>query len=1145
MAVQFILGRSGTGKTTYCLEAIAAALREDSEQPLILLVPEQATYQAERALLVDERIGGYHRLQILSFNRLQFFLAGKNTAVPRLSNLGREMMVHKILRDCRDDLQVFRSSALLPGFAREIAGTITELHRYAKTPQDMAALEAQLQTGKDDRLAALKFADLTRIFTRYTEALAERFIDAEAQAHDACRSVANADFLRDARLWVDGFASFTGAETAILAELLKAVDQTYIALCLDPDLLAQGNRRRTPAGPTGLFEPTERTYRELSDVIRAANIELAPPVALQEVKRFSAGGPLAHLERNLFRLNSETARAGDIIRLASAANLRDEVRFVAAQVRRLVQDEGYRYRDVAVVASDLAHYEHYVRAYFDDYGIPFFIDRRRPLNRHPVVELLTAALQTVTGEFAHADVFAYLKTDLAPVEPTDVDVLENYCLAFGVDGRDWVRSDRWRFKHADDQSFDEVAINRIRECAVKLLLDLRQTLCPDGNADAQLTAPDFTRAVFAFLDAVGVREQMAAWVDEARQVGDAARADEHRQFYDKLIDIFDDLVTVFPRDTMTAPDYLAILNLAFSQMTLAFIPPRLDQVLVGSIERSRHPNLRAVFLLGATQRQFPVPIPSGGVLTDGDRDAAEAAGFHLAPTTTQSLAERQYLAYIAFTRPSDLLCISYPAVDEKGSPVVRSHFVDELVSLFEDVTVESIADSPSQIAAVHTQPELAELLCSRLGRDVFAPEADRKELRDVLNAIEADSDSGSTAGTVATALDYDNRATLERDTVNRLFGGQLKGSATRLATFAACPFKYFARYTLDLRTRREFKLEPLDLGNFYHAILDGLHKRLTDDGQNFATVEDDELTRLLNEQIETHTSQDAFVSKFVSRSDHNAFVITNAAEMLAECVGEIARMARAGAFRPVLSEVGFGNARDARETLGAFELPLPGGGVLTLSGKIDRLDVAEIDGRRIALVFDYKRTEAGSGFQWSQFYHGLNIQLPLYLLALSHAPKAPVDDVAGAFCLPIESAPAGATVEQIAQPSDSFRRKAKGLFNGEHYQDLDHDVQTGWSRLYNFSVTKGNGQYGRYATSGALNPADFERVLQFAQDKIVALAAEITAGRIDVHPYRLGTQTACAYCDFKAVCRFDWQVNDYNFLSPMNKLDVIASLKPS
>ena len=60
MSVQFILGRSGTGKTSLCIKAIVnALLAPDSAQRLILLVPEQATYQAERAILADKRLAGY------------------------------------------------------------------------------------------------------------------------------------------------------------------------------------------------------------------------------------------------------------------------------------------------------------------------------------------------------------------------------------------------------------------------------------------------------------------------------------------------------------------------------------------------------------------------------------------------------------------------------------------------------------------------------------------------------------------------------------------------------------------------------------------------------------------------------------------------------------------------------------------------------------------------------------------------------------------------------------------------------------------------------------------------------------------------------------------------------------------------------
>ena len=147
MAVQFVLGRSGTGKTSYCVRAIADALLEPSEQPLLFLVPEQATYQAERAILSDPRIGGYHRLHILSFDRLQFLLLGKNTARPAISRIGRQMIVHKILRDNLDKLQIFGSSALLPGFAREMASTITELHQYAKNADEIEGLLKYLEGG--------------------------------------------------------------------------------------------------------------------------------------------------------------------------------------------------------------------------------------------------------------------------------------------------------------------------------------------------------------------------------------------------------------------------------------------------------------------------------------------------------------------------------------------------------------------------------------------------------------------------------------------------------------------------------------------------------------------------------------------------------------------------------------------------------------------------------------------------------------------------------------------------------------------------------------------------------------------------------------------------------------------------------------
>ncbi len=1162
MAVQFILGRSGTGKTACCVRAIVDALREPSEQPLLFLVPEQATYQAERAILSDERICGYHRLHILSFDRLQFLLLGRNTVRPTISRIGRQMVVHKILRDNLDMLQVFGSSALRPGFAREMAATITELHRYARSPEDIEGLLECLQAGggrwqagertlqppasslqpgpNGYRLSALKFADIALVFRRYAEALRDQFIDPDAQVTSACRAVAKAEFIKGARLWVDGFASFTGGEMALLIELLKAVDQACVALCVDPADPGIGVTDSGSATRVRLFEPTVRTYREMLERLAEGRVKMLGPVTLRQVHRFADSPALAHMERNIFRMEAGRLKAAGDIRFVATPSLRQEIQFVAREILGLVREKGFRYRDIAVVASDLDGYEQYVRAYFDDYGIPFFIDKRKGLNQHPVVELVCAALQAATGSLAHADIFAWLKTDLVPVDRSAVDTLENYCLAFGVDGRDWASPEPWRFQDPESEEFDEDELNRIRGEAIGPLLELREALCPDGDIEKRLTAGEFTRVIFSFLDRLAVRQTVSGWIDEAHEGRDVTAADEHRQFFDTFVDIFDALVEIFERQEMTAQDYLGLLTSAFSQMTLAFIPPKLDQVLVGMIERSRHPNLKALFLLGATQKQFPAPLASSGVLTDEDRDAAEAAGFQIAPSSMQSLVDRQYLAYIAFTRPSKFLCISYPCVDEKGSPILRSHFVDELQSLFEDVSEEFVSDSLLGLSEVQNASELGELLCSRLGRDALSPEAGAPgELAELLEAMQSGAEYRPMAEQIVCALRYDNRTSLEPGVVRELFGRYLRGSATRLGTFAACPYRHFARYTLDLQPRREFKLEPLDLGRFYHEVLDAFHERLAQDVKDAGTVEDERLVALLREQIAALAAANPFVRNFIRRSAHNAFIISNAGDVLQDCVLEVGRMIRAGSFRPVGAEVGFGDVHNARENLGPFELTLPDGRVFAVDGKIDRLDVAEIDGRRMALVFDYKSTTAAARFDWSELYHGLDMQLALYLLAVRATTRQSVDDVAGAFCMPIQVRPDRAAPGESGTAADRFDRKARGFFNGEYFQHLDPEAGPRWSRLYNFAVTAKDGQYGYYPTSAALTPEHFERVLRFTTAMILALVERMVSGEIDVCPYRLGTRAACTICDYKAVCRFDWQINDYRLLPSAGKLDVV------
>lgn len=1137
MAVQFIVGRSGTGKTSYCVEEIVKALSaegppsaEAGQQPLIFLVPEQATYQAERAILSDGRITGYSRLAVLSFERLGFLLSGKNAASPVLSRVGQEMIIHRILQRSRDKLKLF-GRAVQPGLAGKIAQSVVELQRYAKTPEDIDELVAGLGGARRGgaNLSALKFADIGFVYREYLKFIEARFVNPDIQSARSKEAAAEAEFIKGARLWVDGFSGFTAGELELLAELFRAVSQVKIALCLDPREVDLENPNKEKADSTGLFYPTQCTYAELVGITKKCKLSIAAPVVLDAPLRFRGSPALEHIERNIFGASARKIAKDDSVQVVAAQNARAEVEFIAKKIVELVKQRNYRWRDIAVVASDIGGYQHYIEASFADYEIPFFIDRRRPIKQHPLVGLVRSGLRAVADGWGNRDIFGFLKSDLATVGRYEVDMLENYCLAFGVGGADWKRKDEWRFAAEDEKTFDQQQIDKIRRDAVRDLIELEEKL---GGQEDVLEAKKFVRAIWDFIERVGVKQRLSEWTGEALEQGDFAKADEHREVFNQFVDVLDELAEIFADVAMAVQEWLSVLEASLWHISFALIPPKQDQVLVGSIERSRHPELKAVFLAGASQRRFPVPVSFENILTDQDRCAAERQEFFLAETTEQQLTARQYLAYIAFTRPAELLWVTYPLADEQGSALCVSEFVTSLEELFEDFPEGFYKSAEQGIEAVGSKIELLDLLCSRLGRD--APQTGREDFQEfskLLEGICCELALSGVGNTVCDALNYDNSAKLDEDFVGGYFGDSLRSSATRLSTFAACPYKYFAKYTLGLKEREVFKFEPLDLGVFYHRVLHGLFRRLRAAGKDFAGVGQQELLRLLSEEITSLLGSAGFYGNFAHRSAHNEYILSSAGDILEDFVLGLGEMTRAGRFRPIAAEFDFYK-----------EIKLSNGRSVRLVGRIDRIDAAKLNQTDAAVVFDYKRKAKEAG--WGLFYYGLDMQLPVYLLAIEGRT---IDGRSikpiGAFYIPVETSAEQADIDKVEDMAGKFKYKAKGFFNGEFFKELDSKAGSGWSGFYNFCISKKDGQYGHYRSSGALRRGDFEKFLEFGEKKIKALAEEIMSGKIDIKPYQLSKRSACNFCEYRAVCRFDWQINNYNLLRPAGKSQVLEEIR--
>ncbi len=1150
MPVQFILGRSGTGKTTLCInQIIQASSEEKANRPLILLVPEQATYQAERAILADKKTAGFAPTQyntnqplnaglnIISFSKLQFLLFKKRTAKPQISRIGRQMIIQKILTENQTRLELLNTSANQPGLSRLLQKTIEELHQYDKDPQDIEALVEKIKDTPDQNLAAKKFKDIGLLLNKYCSFVEDKFIDPDLQLRKTQKAIEANSYLKDVKLWIDGFASFTNTQLNILAELMKKSRFTKIALCLDAEKVNLGNPQKS-LSPVKLFYQTEKTYAQLSEIIKQLKLKTETPVILKTQLRLKNNKALRHIEENLFKAAPPRIPAENNIKILSAPDARTEVKSVAKEILKLVKSENYRYRDIAVIVSDIESYQHYIKAYFEDYQIPFFIDQRQFLSQHPLANLICSALEVVTNDFNKEEVFAYLKNNLVGADRKEIDLLENYCLAFGITVNDWRDPQDWDFAPEKPNEFDQEEINRIRKNLLTPLLKLKENLMPCEHPDKKINARNFVKSIFDFLNSLNVSQRLALWSEP--QQNESSTPNEHSQFYNNIIDLFDELLEVFGEAKTSPQGYLSILKSAFSQLTLAFIPPKLDEVLIGSIERSRHPDLKIAFLIGATQQQFPQPVKPSGLLTDQDRTVAETADFQLAPDSATQLVQRQYLAYIALTRPSEKLYISYPCADQKANAVIRSQFIDHLQELFEDLNEEHLKIDETQTAEICNKEELTEALCTALGKDNTSR---NQQLEEIFCEAESDDLLAPATDFVRSAIEYQNAPTLQSDILPALFPKKLNFSASRLAVFASCPYRYFAQYSLELQERKEFKFEPINLGDFYHRILDKFITCLIENNISLKESDEKELLKILRGQISKVIEEDGFISRFKNHSPQNTFIITTAGEKLEEFIPSLAQMAKQGQFKPFVTELAFGKLKGAKQNIPEYQIILPENRKVSIRGKIDRLDTAEINGQRTALIFDYKRNPNKTSFNWSKFFHGLDLQLPIYILAIKNAAnsKINIEKIAGAFYIPIEPDIKSTNINNLQKEQEKFGHKAKGIFDGNFAKHLDVKA-SGNSNFYNFYMKSDGSQYGNYNISGALKPDDFEQFLKFAERKIRQLAQELLSGKIEITPYKLSSESPCRYCKYKPLCRFDWNINDYNYLQSQNKTEFLEGL---
>ncbi|UQZ32946.1 helicase-exonuclease AddAB subunit AddB [Paenibacillus sp. PK3_47] len=1158
MTVHFLIGRSGSGKTTKIRETVSAQLSaEPMGTPIILLVPEQGSFGAEQGLLSAGNVKGSIRAQTLSFSRLAYRVkqeTGGSASLP-ISEEGKKMLIYKIVSRRKEELKLFGASSDRPGFIERLSSLHTELKSCCLGAAD---LEEQLSNMRESignsPILAGKLDDLHIVFSELEQEMSQLYIDEEDRLAELAERIADSSFVRGAEIWVDGFHGFTAQEFTVLRELMQHASKMTVALTLD---------RIYPPGMAPheleLFHPAAVTYMKLRGMAEEMGLAvwdelLAPPV----LPRFAESPALAHLERGFgrrFRWNGDADKAAEAITISSAASRRTEVEGALREMIRLAREEGAKYGEMAVFMRNIGDYEQLISPLFQDYGVPFFLDQKVNELHHPLVEFIRSALDVIRRRWRYEDVFRCVKTELLlPLDGSltrqDMDQLENYVLACGIQGYRWTDGRSWKgipsLSLEGSQAVDEAQLLLMEQCRESITVPLHAF---EKRVKKSRSGLELCTAVFLLLQETDAARKLERMGAQALKRGEPEKAREHTQLWGAVLDLLDQIAEMMGKERLEFELFSGVLETGLAELKMGLVPPALDQVLVGTMDRTRVSGVKYAFLLGFNEGVVPAQFKEDGILSEGERLLLENAGMELSPGSSRKLLDERFLIYNALTTASRKLWISYASADEEGKALLPSEIIRHLHGMFPDALKEqSLAGFPPAVTPGETDAGEA-LHFSFIGHPEQTLRMLIMQLRqwrqgveipgiwwDVYNWFAGDEKRRTELGRLLGSLFYRNEGkTLKRETSLRLYGGStLRGSVSRMEKFTACAFSHFASYGLRLKERQLYKLQAPDIGQLFHAALSDMAVRLQKQGRGWGSMTAEECRREAGETVDRLAP--LLQGEILMSSKRYGYISRKLKNIVGRASVILGEHARRGSFEPVGLELDFGPGKD----LPPLRITLPNGCVMEVVGRIDRVDMAEGEQGVLLRVIDYKSSQ--KDLKLHEVYYGLSLQMLTYLdvlLTYSEQWLGKTALPAGTLYFhvhdPLLSSPNGMNREQAEQ--ELLKRfKMKGLLTADRevVSLMDTTLDKGYSSIVPVAL-KSDGSF--YSSASVATPEQWRHLLTSVRSNISEIGTRITEGDVAIQPYRIQQETACTFCSFRPVCQFDEAVegNGYNNLGKPGK----------
>jgi len=1116
MSLRLICGRAGTGKSDFCFEEIKKVI--NNKEKIYMITPEQYSFTAEKKLLNKLENGSTINAEVLSFARMAYRVLSEVGGIikPSLSKAGRAMLIYDILEKEKGNLTFLGKSN------KNIELMETQLTELKKHSVSLDMLNNVINN-VENRFLEEKLKDIMLIYEKHEEKLKGKYIEENDRLEILANKLEETNLFENAIFYIDEFSGFTKQEYKIIEKLLKVAKQVNITITTD-DLDLNTNIEKD------LFYESKKTADKLLYIARSNEIKCDKTIFMKECYRFK-NNELMHLEQNIQAIPyKKYEQKVDNLSIFLAKNPYSEVEYVAKEIVKLVKLHNYRYRDIVVITKEIENYTSLCKAIFGVYNIPVFIDEKKELSQNEFAKYILALLEVYSSNWSYEAVIQYLKMGFTNLCQEEIYEFENYCKKWGIKGSKWYKKE-WNFGEQDELAKEKAQrMFAIKEKVIKPLVNLKENL--SGSKKVQ----QINLEIYNFLIDNEIQEKIQQKQSKLEEQGKLELAKEEELAWNIVMQVLEEMEALFSNDIISFEKYRELLKVGLAQVGLGKIPQTQDQVMVGSLDRTKSSSVKAIFIIGMNDGIFPKVQKQEGFLNDEDRKKLKSKGVELAKGTLENLYEDNYNIYKALTMAEEKLFFSYPSSNSEGGALRPSTYITKLKKIFPNIQEKS--DLIENTFTIINENNTFEELINNLRK-----ESENEEIDDIWHSIESyfeqKDEWKEKLKSVKKALTYDNTPEkIKEENIQKLYGNTLVTSISRLEQYRSCPFSYYLKYGLKLKSQEEYKMKSIDTGTFMHEVIDQFFGLIRERSLDIKNLEDEQIKIIIEEIINEKLG---LAKYYIFRSSDKFKVLTNKLKrVVIKSMKYIIEGLKNSDFEVFANELEFKKGKD----YSPITINLENGKKIEITGKIDRIDLAKTEKGNYIRIIDYKSSV--KNIDLNEVVAGLQIQLLTYLDAACNIEEVmPAGVLYYSLIDPILKTDKKIDKEQIEEEmKKKFKMNGLILADVNVVKMMDKTLNTGSSNVVPVYLDK-DGNISK-SKSNVVTKEQFEDLRKYTNNIIKQIVEEMLSGDIKIEPYyeKKNKKTPCDYCEYKEICNFKEQkCNNYRYIENDKKEEILNKIR--